>query len=102
MAWDFRVGMEVVALVTIAGDRWARNCPVAGEVYTIRDIEPAVEGGSALRLVELVNPEFWFTDKFGETIFRERYFRPLQSYSIDSLLTLTVPHEDAPKEVERV
>ena len=84
----FRVGQKVVCIET-----WVRRNgvgdeigPVAGEIYTIRDIgflNPAAPDVVAVLLAEIRNAVHDYVDGRGETCFAAHRFRPVVERKTD-------------------
>jgi hypothetical protein len=102
-----KVGDKVVFLVPFGKAAWAQaldrgdQLPVEGEIYTIREIVPGIDGFDAvfLRLEEIINPVIEHDDPRidGEAQFNAARFRPLQSRQTDiSSLTALLKTAPAP------
>lgn len=80
----WHVGMKVVCIRE--WDHTPGNaCPQVGAVYTIRAIEVCDEGTGDLFLQfhEIINPQCWWPNGYGELSFWEGGFRPVVKRKTD-------------------
>jgi len=82
---NFKVGQKVVCLINFKRDEfdieYNVKVPLKNEIYTIR----AFDGNDSIYLQEIINPNLYYDEGYGECSFDISRFRPLDHAFADEV-----------------